>query len=267
MKHIGIIILILLTLLCMGYGQQPKQSSVGKVTFSIGKYFIQDAGRLSWETAEFQAPVHNRDKIKTDKEARCEVTLSTKKVMRIGENSVVEITQPAKNENEVEVSKGRGWLSLFFPRGESSVRVKTPTSICAVRGTVFRLESDSNQTSYRCYQGELAVTPYNKGRTALADSTFKVTGGQELILVMDFETYKKQQEEAFRNFREDDMDAFERFKQQDQQQFNQMVENDLKAFKAMQDISYKASTFDMQEDNQSDWVRWNKERDRLLQNK
>lgn len=144
--------------------------------------------------------------------------------------------------------------------------MRTPSSVCAIRGTVYRLECDSNQTTYRCYQGELAITPFKEDGQTLADSSFDVGAGEELILVKDFEEYRKQQEKAFREFKERDMDEFERFKQQDQQQFREMVERDLAEFKKMQNINYRQKNFDLQEDNNSDWVQWNKERDKLIQN-
>ncbi|NOX89822.1 MAG: hypothetical protein GXO77_12430, partial [Calditrichaeota bacterium] len=216
-----------------------------------------------WNPVKYYMPVRDKDRIKTGKQSRCEITFSNKKVMRIGENSIVQVTRDQMGNEQVEMSRGRAWVSLFL-KGLSKITIKTPTSVCAVRGTVYRLESDSNQTSYRCYEGELEITPYKKDRSALADSSITLGAGEELILVMDFEEYKKQQEKAFKEFKQKDMDEFEQFLKKDQQAFEDMVKKDLEAFKQMQGVSYKKSTFDQQEDSNSDWVQWNKERDRLF---
>ncbi len=248
-------------LLALGYGQE----SIGKITFKVGDNFIQPAGRLNWQEARFYMAVHDKDRLKTGKQSRCEIQFNTKKVMRIGENSVVEITKDKMGKDEVKMSRGMAWISLFWPKGQDNLVIRTPTSVCAIRGTVYRLESDSNKTEYRCYEGELEVTPFKKDRSGLADTSLTVKPGESLILVMNFEEYKKQQEKEFENFKKQQMDEFERFKQKEAQEFKSMVEKDLADFKRMQGIAYKKATFDAAEDAASDWVQWNKERDKLLQ--
>ncbi len=259
LARISILIILLSSIV---FGQKP----VGKVTFPIGDNFVQKAGALQWNSVQYNMPVFNADRIKTGRQSRCEITFTTKKVMRIGENSIVRIKARDSKTDEVEMSRGRAWISLFLPKGSSHLIVKTPTSVCAIRGTVYRLESDSNRTTYRCYQGALEIRPLKKDRRTLADTSFTVKAGEELILVMDFAQYKKQQEKAFQNYKKRQMNEFERFKQQDQQDFKNMVQQDLAAFKQMQaGISFKKDKFDAQEDAHSDWVQWNKERDKLLQ--
>ncbi len=257
---------LLFVMLFLGSAFSFAQPPVAKITFPIGDNFLQHAGKLSWEAVQYYMPVYNQDRIKTGKQSRCEITFTNKKVMRIGENSIVQIKSNAKDNEEVEMSRGRAWISLFLPKGTSHLVVKTPTSVCAIRGTVYRLESDSNRTMYRCYQGELQITPMKKDRSGLADTSFAVGAGEELILIMNFEQYKKQQEKEFRNYQKQQMNEFEKFKQKDRQEFRKMVERDLADFKRMKaGVAFKKDTFDLQADAHSDWVEWNKERDRLLQ--
>jgi len=238
--------------------------SIGKVTFPIGKNYVQIPGHLNWKNVRYNMPIYDKDKIKTAKQSRCEVTFQTKKVMRIGENSIVEITRDKAGTDEVKMSKGLAWLSLFLPKGTSHLRVRTPSSVCAIRGTVYRLNCDSTQTTYRCYQGTIAVTPFKKDGKTLQDSTFHIGAGEELILIMNFDEYKKQQEKAFKNFKQEDRQNFEEFMKKDQQEFNNMVQQDLKDFKEMNNVGFKHSSFDQEKDAQSDWVQWNKERDQAI---
>ncbi len=259
MKFLKSVVLVLF-LIAIGQSQQ-----IAKVTFPIGKNFVQNKGSQQWKGVRYFMPLYNKDKIKTSKESRCEVTFQNKKVMRIGENSVVEITKDASGTEEVKMSRGLAWLSIFLPKGKSKIRVRTPSSVCSIRGTVYRLNCDSTQTTYRCYKGKIAVTPFEKDGKTLADSTFSIGAGEELILVKDFEEYKKQQEKAFQDFKKKDQDAFEEFLRKDQQQFDDMVKKDLAAFKQFGEIAFKRSKFDEEKDAQSDWVQWNKQRDLLLQ--
>lgn len=246
------------------FAGDDEKNKLGKITFPLGDNYLQSEGDLKWQTAEYKMPVFENDKVKTARESRCEVTFKNKKIMRIGENSIVEITKDEAGVEEVKMSKGLAWLSLFLPWGKSKINVRTPNSVCAVRGTVYRLECDSNQTTYRCYTGKIAVTPIKDDGVTIADSTFEIGGGEELILVNDFEEYKKQQEKAYQDFKQKEMDDFERFKQQEQEEFNEMVRKDLEDFKKMNEINYKQSNFDLREDLKSDWVKWNKERDKLM---
>ena len=241
-----------------------KGNSIGKVTFPIGKTYIQSKGSVKWNKVRYYMPVYERDKIKTGKNARCEVTLQTKKVMRIGENSVSEVTMGKDGAHEVKISRGLAWLSIFLPKGKTKLRVRTPSAVCAIRGTVYRLQADSAQTTYRCYKGTIKVTPFKKDGQTPTDSSFAISAGEELVVVSDFEAYKKQQEKEYQDFQKSDEEEFQKFMEQDQKEFNDQVQADLKAFKAMQGIHFKQSKFDQEKDAQSDWVQWNKERDKLL---
>ena len=259
---VSIISLLIIPLFANNLLDQP----LGKITFFMGGIKLQNSGDPKWNNATFNSSVMANDKVKTDKQSRCEVTFGSKKVMRIGEKSIVEITKDKAGVEEATVEKGSFWLSLFLPKGTSSFQLKSPSSVCSIRGTVYRMDCDENQSTYRCYKGEIAVTPFKEDGKTLSDSTFTIGAGEELILVMDFEEYKKQQEKAIEDFKKKEMDDFENFKQQDQKQFQEMLKKDEEDFKEVNNINYKKSTFDKEEDLKSDWVQWNTERDKLLQN-
>jgi len=257
-------LLIFSVLIAFSFCYAQENQQVGKVTFPIGKNFVQGKSQNSWEKVKYNMIVNDRDKIKTAKESRCEVTFKTKKVMRIGQNSIVEITKDEAGTEEVKMSRGLAWLSIFLPKGKSRLRVRTPSSVCAVRGTVYRLNCDSTLSTYRCYEGELSVTPFEKDGKTLSDSSFDVGAGEELILVMNFEEYKKMQEKEFQDYEDDQQQEFEKFLEEDQKEYDDMVKQDLEDFKTMDEIGYKKSTFDQDKDAQSDWVQWNKRLDGML---
>ncbi|MBN2423640.1 MAG: FecR domain-containing protein [Calditrichaceae bacterium] len=258
-----IIIFIILPLV-FSYAGDEKGKQIGKISFSLGSNFVQSAGGVDWEKAKFKTPVYDKDKIKTAKKTKCEVTFDTKKVMRIGENSIVEIRQNNEGEDEVDMKSGLAWLSIFMPKGQTKLNMKTPSSVCAIRGTVYRLECDENHTTYRCYKGSIAVTPFEKDGTTLSDSSFNINAGEELVLVMNFEEYKKQQEKLIKDFMQKEMDDFEKFKENDQKQYDDMVKKDMDDFQKMNDINYKQQKFDPVKDMEDDWVKWNMERDRMI---
>ncbi len=261
MKNILILFLSIFILMPL-FAQNSK--SIGKISFPIGDNHIQAQGSVKWNKVRYFMPVNDRDKVKTGDKSRCEITFTNKKVMRIGANSIAEVTQDEEGVEEVKMSRGLAWLSIFLPKGRTKLRVRTPSSVCAIRGTVYRLSCDNVQTTYRCYEGTIKVTPFKKDGLTLADSSFSIDPGEELIVVSDFEEYKKMQEKEIKDFEEQDMDEFEKFKEQDQSEFDEMVEADLKDFKNMDNINYKKSDFNLEKDAESDWVKWNQERDNLI---
>jgi hypothetical protein len=246
------------------YAQEGKGDPIGKISFSLGKNYLQSAGDVKWSKAKYKTPIYDQDKIKTAKKTRCEVTFETKKVMRIGEKSIVEVRKDDAGEDEVEMKSGFAWLSIFLPKGKTKLNMRTPSSVCAIRGTVYRLECDENHTSYRCYEGTIAVRPFEKDGKTLSDSAFNINAGEELILVMNFEEYKKQQEKLIQDYKQKEMDDFQKFMEKDKEAFDNMVKSDMEAFKKMNDLNYKQEKFDLQEDMEDDWVKWNKERDRII---
>ena len=258
-----ILISLIICVLVVSVGAQS-QESIGKVSFPIGDNAVQSKGSVEWNKVRYFMPVFDQDKIKTEKDSRCEITFTNKKVMRVGANSVAVLTRDDAGVEEVKMSKGLAWLSIFLPKGQTKLRVRTPSSVCAIRGTVYRLNCDDIQTTYRCYEGNISVTPFKEDGLTLADSGFSISSGEELIVVSDFEEYKKLQEKAFEDFKDSDMDEFERFQEQDQEDFENMVETELKEFEEMDNVSFKRSTFNVEEDAESDWVQWNKERDKLI---
>ncbi len=268
------IILIVLSLLVLVFAEDNVKKSIGKISFPLGRSYVKANGDTQWKPAKYNMAVYNKDVVKTKKESRCEIKFENKKVMRIGENTIVELkdNQSGKSE-DVTISKGKAWISMFLPKGKSRLNVRTPSSVCGIRGTVYRLNCDDVKTQYRCYKGTIAVTPLNDDGT-LSDKTIPVDAGEELILVMNFEEYKKQQQEAQNDFNENDQKALEEMMKNDMEEMNKLNQEfedfkkqdaeDFSEFVKTGNLRIKKDKFDEKEESNSDWVQWNKERDAMI---
>ena len=262
------------SLIVIVFAEDGAKKSIGKISFPLGRSYVQPVGGSKWTPAKYNMPVYGKDKIMTKKDSRCEVKYSNKKVMRIGENTIVELKDNQSGSGEdVKINKGMAWISMFLPRGKGRLNVRTPSSVCGIRGTVYRVDTDNVKTQYRCYKGTIAVTPLNDNGTP-ADKTISVDAGEELLLVMNFEEYKKQQDKlmqddadndqrALEKQREDDMKGmnkdkqeFEDYKKEDAQSFSEFVKTGK--------LHIKKDKFDQKEESNSDWVQWNKERDSMI---
>jgi len=266
-------IIAIFSLIIVVFAEDGAKKSIGKISFPLGRSYVQSQGGSKWAPAKYNMPVYGKDKIMTKKESRCEIKYSNKKVMRIGENTIVELKDNQSGSGEdVKINKGRAWISMFLPKGKGRLNVRTPSSVCGIRGTVYRVNCDDAKTQYRCYKGTIAVTPLKDDGT-LSEKTIPVSAGEELIL-MNFEEYKRQQEELLNKEKDDlnkgmeqmekemqeamkqDMQDFEKSKQEDAEAFSEFVKTGK--------LYIKKDKFDEKEESNSDWVQWNKERDSMI---
>lgn len=139
---------------------------VGSVTFIVGvtgDVQVKRTGNNDWQNAKLNMDVLGDDLIRTKKESRCEITLLDKSVLRIGEQTEFQLTSANITRNQKNVkgvlSKGKIWSNVTRLRSQrEEFQIKTPTAVCAVRGTVYRIDADSS-TALLVYDGEVDVGP------------------------------------------------------------------------------------------------------------
>lgn len=136
--------------------------SIGKINFILGgqdDVCLQPAGEHGWKTAKLYSTIHDGDQIKTKSESRCETKLNDRSIIRIGENTTFSFAADQLGKNiAAEIKTGRVWANISKLSIRNSFRVKTPTAVCAVRGTIYRIDADSS-TKVMVYQGSVDVGP------------------------------------------------------------------------------------------------------------
>ncbi|RMG67508.1 MAG: hypothetical protein D6715_04560 [Calditrichaeota bacterium] len=224
---------------------------VGKITFPLNRVFVIRPGQDRPLMATFNMDVYPGDKVETKKESRCEITFLNGHVVRLDENSIYTLEQVEISEKRTRVesglSLGRLWSNIrkIFSK-EDYFRVKSPTAVVAVRGTIYRVNANpDSSTEVYVYQGEVAVSPAKAGpgqpqgggggpkrlqKPSQVAPPTQVQGPTEVSLETWFEIVKAQQQIIVRP-----------------------------------DGSYQKASFDPAKDATLDWVQWNKERDALLQ--
>lgn len=234
---------------------------VGYISLPLGRVYLQKVDGIDWSNAPVKMQVYEKDKVKTLEKSRCEISLVNRRIFRIGEKTIVELVLQLGGGEDFLITSGKAWINIFFPDPNRQITIRTPTAVCAIRGTVYRLSCDLNHSNYRVYEGSIAVTPLKDDGKELEDSTFHVKAGEEFTIVKNFEEYKRQQEEAFKKFEERELDEFERFFWEEQEEFEEYDKKDLEAFEQFKSFHYALTKFDQTKDQKIDWVRWNLERD------
>ncbi|MBN1348727.1 FecR domain-containing protein [candidate division KSB1 bacterium] len=161
----GKIIVIVLSFLFSVF-VNANDNSIGKISFIIGaqnEIKMKNAEEPGWKSARLYAKVKNNDQIQTQTESRCEVKLNDGSTIRIGEKSKFTFTEasdsPQKRSFSSLLSWGRIWANVRkVNRSYNQFQITAPAAVCAVRGTIYRMESDST-TRIMVYDGEVDVGP------------------------------------------------------------------------------------------------------------
>ncbi|MDD4202916.1 MAG: FecR domain-containing protein [Candidatus Omnitrophica bacterium] len=121
-----------------------------KVTDVKGQVEYQRQSK-QWEKVKIGDVLEKGDRVKTYDNSRCDLVMDKegKQLMGIFDNS--EIIVLLGNNEKFELVNANVMFSLEgMPEG-STFEVKTPTAICGVRGTGFRIFSDTTMTQINAY--------------------------------------------------------------------------------------------------------------------
>jgi len=153
--------ILFIVIFAIGFTNDPN-NSIGKVSFLLGNpgdVKILTEGFRYWSDAQIFSQVFTGDQIKTTAESRCEVKLQDQSVIRIGENSSFCLKgNEDRISDDSKLSFGRIWLNIRSMFKKDQFTIKTPTAVCSIRGTIFRMEADST-TRIAVYNGSVDVGP------------------------------------------------------------------------------------------------------------
>jgi hypothetical protein len=244
--NITSVVLILLAIFCITSFVPKDANVVGKVSFPLGNVLILSKGEQQMRQVSFNMPITNGDKIETKKQSRCEVTFNDGSVVRIDEQSIytVEKAIMTKKEKNVEsdLSIGKLWANVKKVVGNKDTwKLKSPAAVVAVRGTIYRMNAGADSsTQVLVYEGNVAVSPNLAaqtpglgavpGKPVQVQGPTQVQGPRQVSMSEWFEIVKAQQQIIVRP-----------------------------------DGSYVKSDFNLTDDAKLEWVRWNQERDQLLE--
>ncbi|MDZ7268042.1 MAG: FecR family protein [candidate division KSB1 bacterium] len=153
-------------LLASGSARLPVPESIGTISFILGRpeeVTVLRRQSSKWQPAQLKMPLQSGDQIQTAAEARCEVKLHDGSLVRLGERShfAFDQAQISAGSRQVEGSLMSGKLWAWVSKlkwGRDRFEIKSPTAVCAVRGTIYRLEADST-TRVAVYDGQVEVGP------------------------------------------------------------------------------------------------------------
>jgi hypothetical protein len=142
-----------------------RESKKGLFTFVEGEAKKQKIGDLDWEKAQINTEVASGERVRTMLRTRAEIELAKLELIRLAPKTTVDIvrlyeeTQQKKAETELKLEEGDLWANIASLKEASELSVGTTIANASVRGTVFRVNVQEDQTTeLRVYKGRLEVS-------------------------------------------------------------------------------------------------------------
>jgi len=159
---VGLLLAIFLVLGPADADNSPAPVPAGSITFMTGEVFIMPAQK-KWIPAKFGASVFEGSCLRTGKDSSCEITMADSSVIRMDAVSE-QIIEKADFSDGRKISlfakAGRLWLNARKVMGRNTdFSVRSDKAVCAIRGTVFGVDTATETTKIAVYQGQ--VTAWN----------------------------------------------------------------------------------------------------------
>ncbi len=161
-KRFGVLLAVVMS---VSMTPQSQPEALGKISFVLGKtgeVRLLHVDQNLWLPAKTKMPVYAGDKITTQAEARCEVKFNDGSVIRIGENSAFDFEKSLvthkKRSFDASLSQGKIWANIVSLVWGEKFEIKSPTAVCAIRGTIYGIDADST-TRVAVYDGQVDVGP------------------------------------------------------------------------------------------------------------
>jgi hypothetical protein len=164
-------------------GSSPKPDGAKKGLFtvvegSVKKKQVQDP---EWIRAQVQTNVLGGDRVRTLQQSRAEMKLSQLDLIRLAPQTTIDIvklyeeTKEKRIATQIKVKDGDIWGKVKSVDANSSFEVSSDIAGAAITGTVFRVHQDSanQETQLKVYTGEVKISNVPEKMSSLTPQTIK----------------------------------------------------------------------------------------------
>lgn len=248
MKVQNLIAIAMLFMFPLPSSAEDTASNAGIITYVKGVAQKKGTKAEDWERARENTNLASGDKVKTLEKTRAEIRLEAGKVIRLDENTTVDLVKlveesQGKVETDIKMEQGNLWAKVGKLGEKTEFKVESPIAGASIRGTIFRVGVTlDGSTQLNVYEG--AVEVYNPMQKAQGPVT-RIEAPREVAKPGYVEGPKEVTLE----------------------EWSYIVRN-MQRFTITQAGIKKIESFKKNDmDEQSDWVRWNMMRDREMEKK
>lgn len=153
--------------------EAPAGAGAGTGTITYVKGTAQKKGTKGedWERAKENTALTSGDKVKTLEKTRAEIRLEVGKVIRLDENTTVDLVKLVeesqnKVETDIKIEQGNLWAKVGKLGENTELKVESPIAGASIRGTTFRVEvAIDKSTQLNVYEGVVEIyNPMQKAK-------------------------------------------------------------------------------------------------------
>ncbi|MBN2790261.1 MAG: FecR domain-containing protein [Candidatus Delongbacteria bacterium] len=162
---------------------KPKASYTdekGIVAYVEGKVKKKAVEESDWnvEVAE-KAKVKSRESYRTMKKSRAELELSGMDILRLAPKTTIDLValyeeaKDGKQKTDIKLSEGDLWAQVNSADDESEFMMDTDIAAAAITGTNFRMSKTGDVTEMKVYHGEVKISNSKKNMNSLAPKSVR----------------------------------------------------------------------------------------------
>ena len=174
------------------YSQYQAQSWDARLKVVSGTVMVKTVAGDEWSRITGEMPLDPNDAVKTSADGIAEVYLDDKGALILGRNTELEITNLAQEDAIFSLNFGSLVAKIkHFLNEKNKLQVRTPSAVCAVRGTEFAVE-------YSQPGKETSVAVFDEGRVAVTYAGDSGKAVQEYLLEKNTEIHFSPAQKRFR---------------------------------------------------------------------
>jgi len=141
--------------------QAESQSWDARLKVISGSVMVKTVEKDEWSAITGEIPLDPNDMVKTASDGVAEIYLDDKGAIAVGRNTELEISSLEQEDAVLTLSFGSLAAKIkHFLNSKHKFQVRTPSAVCAIRGTEFAVE-------YSQLGKESAFAVYDEGRVAV----------------------------------------------------------------------------------------------------
>lgn len=158
------------------YAQSQAENWDARLKVVSGTVMVKTVEKEEWSRVEGEMPLDPNDVVKTGPDGVAEVYLDDKGSMSLGRNTELEITSTEQTDAIFSLNFGSLAAKVkHFLNDKFKMQVRTPSAVCAIRGTEFAVEH--NQLAK-----ETLAAVFDEGRLAVRQTDETGKDNQEYTL-------------------------------------------------------------------------------------
>jgi hypothetical protein len=228
----------------LGIGDEGVEKK-GIVTYADGQVRRMPEERQEWERAPVNTDILSGDKVRTYQKSRAELNLAELDIIRLAPRTIIDIvklyeeTKEQKARTQINLEEGEIWATVHKVEAKTEFDISAPIAAAAITGTVLRLNvAQDSTTQLKVYRGEVHITNAPERKDLKPKSLiprevpgpYEIPGPREVTLEEWIYIVKSMEQVTIDNR-------------------GQLIS--------------KGKFSEKDEDEKSDWVLWNQQRDRV----